>query len=134
MTRRHLQSGSTFETEIGYARAVVDGDWVFVSGCTGFDYSSMTLARGIEAQTEQTLRNVQSALTAAGARMTDVVRVRYLLPDRDDFPACWPILRRYFAEAPPAATMMQVGLLDPRILIEIEVTAKVPRPRCDSQV
>jgi len=124
VSRRHIQSGSTFETEIGYARAVVDGDWVFISGCTGYDYQRMTLAEGVVEQVEQTMRNVESALGQAGASIADVVRVHYLLPERADFEACWPVLRRYFGAAPPAATMMQVGLLDPRMLIEIEVTAR----------
>ena len=124
MPRRHVQSGSTFESEIGYARAVVDGDWVFVSGCTGYDYTSMTLADGVVEQAEQAMRNVESALREAGSSTADVVRVRYYLPDRNDFPACWPVLRRYFESAPPAETMLQVGLLDPRMLIEIEVTAR----------
>jgi enamine deaminase RidA (YjgF/YER057c/UK114 family) len=125
MTRRHILSGSTFESEIGYARAVVDGDWVFVSGCTGYDYSSMSLADGVVEQTEQAMRNVDSALREAGSSMADVVRVHYFLPDRNDFPQCWPVLRRYFQASPPAATMLQVGLLDPRMLIEIEVTARL---------
>lgn len=123
--RRHITSGSTFEAEIGYARAVVDGEWVFVSGCTGVDYSSMTLADGVVAQAEQALVNVGAALAEAGATFADVVRVRYLLPDRRDFRACWPLLRRCFGEAPPAATMLQCGLLDESMLIEIEVTARV---------
>ena len=127
MARRHLTSGSTFEAQIGYARAVVDGNWVFVSGCTGFDYVTMTMPDDVVAQTEQAMRNVEAALAEAGAAGADVVRVHYLLPDRADFPACWPTLRRYFAAAPPAATMLQVGLLDPRMRIEIEVTALVRR-------
>ncbi|WP_090481798.1 RidA family protein [Nakamurella panacisegetis] len=123
--RRHISSGSVFEKQIGYARAVVDGEWVFLSGCTGFDYATMTMPDGVEAQTEQALRNVGSALAAAGASFADVVRVRYLLPDRADFPASWPALRAAFGDAPPAATMMQCGLMDEKMLIEIEVTARV---------
>lgn len=125
--RRHIRSGSTFEEQIGYSRAVVDGDWVHVSGCTGYDYATMSLAAGVVAQAEQALRNVESALTEAGASIADVVRVHYLLPDRADFPACWPTLRRWFGAAPPAATMMVCGLLDPAMRIEIEVTARVRR-------
>ena len=123
--RRQITSGSRFEAEIGYARAVVDGDWVFVSGCTGFDYRTMTLADGIVAQAEQALVNVGGALAEAGASFANVVRVLYLLPDRRDFQACWPTLRRYFGEAPPAATMIQCGLAEELMLIEIEVTARV---------
>lgn len=122
--RRLISSGSTFEESIGYSRAVVVGDWVHVSGTTGFDYSTMTLAEGVQAQAEQCLRNIAEALAQAGCTVADVVRVRYLLPDRADFEPCWPILRRWFGEVRPAATMMVCGLADPRMLIEIEVTAQ----------
>jgi enamine deaminase RidA (YjgF/YER057c/UK114 family) len=124
MTRRLISSGSTFEREVGYSRAVVDGDWVFVAGTTGFDYQAMTIAPGIVEQVEQCLANVEAALREAGASFDDVLRVRYLLPDAADFPACWPSLRARFGVARPAATMMQVGLADPRMKIEIEVTAR----------
>ncbi len=124
--RQRISQGSEFEREIGYSRAIVDGRWVFVAGTTGFDYSTMTIADGVAAQAEQTLRNIDEALTRAGSCAADVVRVRYLLPDAADFEACWPILRTYFAEALPAATMMVVGLSDPRMRIEIEVTALKP--------
>jgi enamine deaminase RidA (YjgF/YER057c/UK114 family) len=124
MTRRFITSGSTFETDIGYSRAVVDGDWVFVSGTTGFDYATMTLAEGVVAQAEQCFKNIEAALTEAGAGLADVVRVTYLLPDATDFAACWPVLRRYLGDARPAATMISAGLLDPRMKIEIEVTAR----------
>jgi enamine deaminase RidA (YjgF/YER057c/UK114 family) len=123
MTRRLVSSGSTFEAEIGYSRAVVQGDWVFVSGTTGFDYATMTLADGVVAQAEQCLQNIASALAQAGAGMADVVRVTYILPDPDEFPACWPVLRRWFADVRPAATMISASLMDPRMRIEIEVTA-----------
>jgi enamine deaminase RidA (YjgF/YER057c/UK114 family) len=122
--RRLISSGSTFEESIGYSRAVVVGDWVHVSGTTGFDYATMTLADGVQAQAEQCLRNIAAALTEAGCSLADVVRVHYLLPDRDDFEPCWPILRHWFGEIRPAATMMVCGLSDPRMLIEIEVTAQ----------
>jgi enamine deaminase RidA (YjgF/YER057c/UK114 family) len=124
MTRQLISSGSTFEKEIGYSRAVVDGDWIFVSGTTGFDYSTMTLAEGVVAQAEQCLRNIEAALSQAGATMADVVRVHYILPDPDEFAPCWPVLRRYFGEVRPAATMFSAKLLDPRMRIEIEVTAR----------
>lgn len=124
MPRRWIESGSTFEREIGYARAVVDGDWVFVSGTTGFDYATMTISDDVAAQAEQTLDNIGAALAEAGCGFADVVRVRYILPDAADFPATWPALRRRFAEARPAATMISAGLADPRMKIEIEVTAR----------
>ena len=121
--RRLISSGSSFERDIGYSRAVVQGDWVFVSGTTGFDYSTMTIADGVVEQAEQCLRNIQAALQQAGADLTDVVRVTYILPKGEDFPQCWPILRKYFGDVRPAATMVSAGLADPRMKIEIEVTA-----------
>jgi enamine deaminase RidA (YjgF/YER057c/UK114 family) len=124
MARRLVSSGSRFETEIGYSRAVVDGEWVLVSGTTGFDYATMTIADDVVAQCEQAMRNIDAALKEAGAAMADVVRVRYILPRREDFEPCWPVLRQYFAAARPAATMIQAGLSDPRMRIEIEVTAR----------
>jgi enamine deaminase RidA (YjgF/YER057c/UK114 family) len=123
MTRRLISSGSTFERDMGYSRAVVDGDWVFVSGTTGFDYATMTLPDGIVAQAEQAIANIESALGEAGASLADVVRVRYLLPNRGDFEPCWPVLRAAFGSVRPAATMQVCGLSDPRMRIEIEVTA-----------
>jgi enamine deaminase RidA (YjgF/YER057c/UK114 family) len=124
MTRRAITSGSTFEANIGYARAVVDGDWVFVSGTTGFDYAAMTISDDVVAQAEQCLVNIGAALAQADATFADVVRVHYILPDAADFEPCWPVLRRYFAPAPPAATMFVAGLADARMRIEIEVTAR----------
>jgi len=123
MQRQLISSGSTFERDIAYSRAVVQGPWVFVSGTTGFDYATMTIADGIDAQTEQCLKNIAAALTQAGASFADVVRVHYILPDATEFPQCWPVLRKYFGEARPAATMIAAGLSDPRMRIEIEVTA-----------
>ena len=123
MERKRISSGSTFEKEIGYSRAVVAGDWVFVSGTTGFDYSTMTISDDIVAQAEQCLRNIQAALTQAGAKLEDVVRVTYILPDASQFERCWPTLRKYFGEVRPAATMISAGLAEPRIKIEIEVMA-----------
>ncbi|HSV51856.1 MAG TPA: RidA family protein [Burkholderiaceae bacterium] len=124
MTRRLISSGSTFEHEIGYSRAVVDGDWVFVSGTTGFDYQAMTISDDLVAQTDQCLRNIQAALTEAGASLADVVRVTYVLPKGEDFPRTWPTLKRYFGDVRPAAMMISAGLADPRMQIEIEVTAR----------
>ena len=122
--RRAIFSGSTFEEQVGYARAVVDGDWVHVSGTTGFDYAAMTISADVAEQAEQALRNIGAALDEAGCTFADVVRVRYLLPDREDFEPCWPVLRRYLGEVRPAATMMVCGLSDPRMRIEIEADAR----------
>lgn len=125
MSRRLISSGSTFEAEIGYSRAVVDGNWVFVSGTTGFDYRTMTIPESLSEQTEQCFRNIQAALAEAGACLADVVRVTYVLPKAEEFRECWPVLRRYFGEIRPAAMMISAGLADPRMRIEIEVTARI---------
>ena len=124
MTRKLVSSGSSFETDVGYSRAVVDGDWVFVSGTTGFDYSTMTMPDDVVAQCRQAMRNIESALMQAGATIGDIVRVRYILPQREDFEPCWPVLKEYLGDVRPAATMIQAGLFDPRMKIEIEVTAR----------
>ena len=124
MTRQLISSGSAFEHEIGYSRAVVDGEWVFVSGTTGFDYATMTISDSLLDQTEQCLKNIQSALRQADADLADVVRVIYVVPDGARFPECWPILRRYLGEVRPAAMMISAGLADPRMQIEIQVTAR----------
>ena len=124
MTRTLISSGSSFEREIGYSRAVVDGDWIFVSGTTGFDYVTMTLPDGLLEQAEQCFRNIEAALAQAGATLADVVRVHYILPNAAEFAECWPVLRRYFGEIRPAATMYSAALADPRMRIEIEVTAR----------
>ncbi len=123
MNRTLISSGSTFEAEIGYSRAVVQGDWVFVSGTTGFDYSTMSISDSLLEQTEQCLKNIEAALANSGASLRDVVRVTYVLPNAGDFPKCWPVLRKYFGEVRPAATMISAGLSDPRMQIEVEVTA-----------
>lgn len=124
MKRRHISSGSAYEAQFAYSRAVVDGDWVFVSGTTGFDYATMTIADDIVQQAEQCLRNIDSALREAGATMADVVRVRYIVPVAAEFERCWPVLRRCFGELRPAATMISAGLADARMRIEIEATAR----------
>jgi enamine deaminase RidA (YjgF/YER057c/UK114 family) len=122
--RQRIPSGSPFERDIGYSRAVVDGDWVFVSGTTGFDYETMAISDDVAEQAEQALRNIAGALEQAGASLDDVVRVRYLLPRAEDFEPCWPALRHHFGVALPAATMQVCALADPRMKIEIEVTAR----------
>lgn len=125
MTRKLISSGSRFEAETGYSRAVVDGEWIFVSGTTGFDYATMTIAEGdVVAQCEQTLANIAAALEQAGGAMSDIVRVHYILPRREDFERCWPTLRRVFGDIRPASTMIVAGLAEERMLIEIEVTAR----------
>ncbi len=123
MARKLISSGSTFEAQIGYSRAVVQGDWVFVSGTTGFDYSKMAISEDVVAQAEQCMKNIESALREAGASLQDVVRVTYMLKNAAQFESCWPVLRKYFGEVRPAATMIEANLAQPRIKIEIEVTA-----------
>ena len=127
MPRQLISSGSTFECDIGYSRAVVDGEWVFVSGTTGFDYSTMNIPEGVAAQCEQAMRNIEHALQQAGSGLQDVVRVTYVLPRAEEFPECWPVLKKYFGEIRPAAMMISAGLADPRMRIEIEVTARKQR-------
>ena len=123
MTRQLISSGSSFEEKIGYSRAVVAGDWVFVSGTTGFDYSTMSISESVLEQTEQCLKNIEAVLRQAGSSLKDVVRVTYVLPNGGEFESCWPVLRTYFGEVRPAAMMISAGLADPRMKIEIEVTA-----------
>ena len=124
MGRKRISQGSPFEATIGYSRALVDGDWIFVSGTTGFDYATMAISDDVAEQAAQAIRNIEWALKQAGASLADVVRVRYILPRSTDFEPCWPVLREAFAEALPAATMFEAGLADPRMKIEIEVTAR----------
>lgn len=123
MTRYFISSGSTFEAQIGYSRAVVAGDWIFVSGTTGFDYATMSISESLLEQTEQCLKNIEAALRKADSSLSDVVRVTYVLPNAGEFERCWPVLRKYFGEVRPAAMMISAGLADPRMKIEIEVTA-----------
>jgi enamine deaminase RidA (YjgF/YER057c/UK114 family) len=122
--RRLISSGSPFESQIGYSRAVMSGEWVFVSGTTGFDYRTMTISDDPAEQTRQCFRNITAALAEAGCTLADVVRVHYILPNAADFPACQPVLGEHFGNIRPAATMIVAGLLDPRMKIEIEVTAR----------
>ena len=126
MTRQHISSGSPFETQIGYSRAVVEGGWVFVAGTTGYDYEAMKMPESVVDQCRNTLKTISNALEEAGASLDDVTRVRYILPDGADFEPCWPLLSEAFAKARPAATMIVAGLMTPEMKIEIEVTAKLP--------
>jgi enamine deaminase RidA (YjgF/YER057c/UK114 family) len=122
--RRLISSGSPFEAAAGYSRAVIDGEWVFVAGTTGLDYAQMTIAEDPAEQARQAFRNIEKALAEAGANLADVVRVRYYLPDLADWPAVVPVLGEVFRTIRPAATALICGLVDPRMKIEIEVTAR----------
>ncbi|NOT42368.1 MAG: RidA family protein [Alphaproteobacteria bacterium] len=121
---QRISSGSPFETDMAYSRAIVDGDWIFVSGTTGFDYKAMTISPDVGEQTEQCFRNIAWALEQAGATLKNIVRVHYIVPDAADFPQCWPAMRKYLGDVKPAATMFSAGLADTRMKIEIEVTAR----------
>jgi len=124
MTRRLISSGSHFEQDMAYSRAVVDGEWCFVSGTTGFDYTIMSISDDVAVQAEQCFKNIEHALAQAGFAMADVVRVHYILPRAEDFKACFPAMQKYLGTVRPAATMFVAGLADARMKIEIEVTAK----------
>jgi len=129
VTRRQISTGSPFEAQIGYSRAIVADGWVFVSGTTGYDYETMTMPTGVADQCANALATIGDALAEAGASFDDVVRVRYILPDKDDWPACWPVVSAAFGAARPAATMIQAGLQEDEMKIEIEVTARQPHPQ-----
>ena len=123
MSRRRISSGSEFEQRIGYSRALVDGDYVFVSGTTGYDYTDMTISGDVVAQAEQCFVNIRRALVEAGSGIEEIVRVTYILADRSDFEPCWPVLQRWLGEVRPAATMFEARLINDDIRIEIQVTA-----------
>jgi len=123
VSRKLVLDGSEFEDRIGYARAVVVGPWVFVSGTTGFDYQTKQISGDVVEQAAQTLRNIDRALERAEASRADIVQVRYIFPNRDDFPPCWPVLQEYFGPVRPTATMWVADLADPRCRVEIEVVA-----------
>ena len=126
MTVRRITTGSPFEAQIGYSRAVVSDGWVFVAGTTGYDYASMTMPQSIEAQCQNTIDTIAKALEEAGSGLDHVVRVNYIVPNADEWPACWPIVSHAFATARPAATMICAKLQNDEMKIEIEVTARVP--------
>ena len=123
MRRKRISSGSKFEKEVGYSRAVAVGNMVFVSGTTGYDYATMTISEDVAEQAEMCIKNIEKALLEADSSLKDIVRVTYILPNAGDFEACWPILRQYFGSIQPAATMISAGLADDKMKIEIEVTA-----------
>lgn len=124
MTRIRLSSGSRFEEEIGYSRAVVDGDDIWVSGTTGYDYTTMTIVDDVAAQCDQTFRNIAEALAKADATLDDVVRVMFIVPRREDWEPCWPVIKKYLGKARPTSTLIHAGLQTDAMRIEIEVTAR----------
>ncbi|HEY3149831.1 MAG TPA: RidA family protein [Dongiaceae bacterium] len=124
MPRQLISSGSKFEAEACYSRAVLDGDFVFVSGTTGFDYSTMTISADVVEQTRQTFRNIEAALQKAGSSLKDAVRATYYIPDAADWPKIYSVFKEFLSESRPAATSIICGLVDPRMKIEIEITAR----------
>ena len=123
MSRKLINSGSSFEKEMGYSRAVVEGDWVFVSGTTGFNYDTMTIEEDVVAQTEQCFKNIKNILEEANSSLDKIVRITYILPKPSDFESCWPVLKKYLENIRPAATMFSADLFDKKMKIEIQVTA-----------
>ena len=124
MSRKLISSCSEFEAKIGYSRAVLDGDYVFVSGTTGYDYETMTISDNVVEQAEQCFKNIEKALREAGSELSEIVRVTYVLPNKADFEPCWPVLNKYLGQIRPAAMMIEAGFLSNKMKIEIEVTAK----------
>lgn len=125
MSRKLISSGSEFEQKIGYSRAVVDGDYVFVSGTTGYNYDTMTISDNAVEQADQCFKNIEKALIEAGSSLEQIVRVHYIYPDKSDFEPCWPVFQKYLGDVRPAATVFVAGLLDDDMKLEIEVTARV---------
>jgi len=125
MSRKHISSGSEFESKIGYSRAVVDGDYVFVSGTTGYDYETMSISDDPVEQADQCFKNIEQALLQAGSSLDNIVRIHYIYPNKLDFEPCWPVFKMYLSNAKPAATMFVAGLLDDAMKLEIEVTARL---------
>lgn len=123
MNKKLITTGSTFEEQMGYSRAVVQGNWVFVSGTTGYNYDNMTISDDVVEQVEQCFKNIQVTLERAEAKLSDIVRVNYILPEASDFEKCWPVLKKYLGNVKPAATMISAGLANDKMKIEIEVTA-----------
>ena len=121
--RRLISTGSPFEKTAGYSRAVVCGDWCFVSGTTGYDYATMSMPDDIETQTRNTLATIDAALAEAGFARADIVRAQYTVTDAAHADRVFPILGDYFDGIRPAATMVVAGLIRPEMKIEIEVTA-----------
>jgi len=124
MSHKKISSGSEFESKIGYSRAIVDGGYVFVSGTTGYNYDTMSISSDPVEQAEQCFKNIEKALIQGGSSLDNVVRVRYIFPNKHDFEPCWPVFRKYLDKAKPAATMFVAGLAEDAMKIEIEVTAR----------
>lgn len=123
MARRQISTGSDFEKSAGYSRAVVLGDWCFVSGTTGYDYETMIMPEDILEQTSNCLSTIEAVLEEAGFSVSDIVRVRYYITDAGNAEKIFPVLGEAFGETRPAATMVVCDLIKPEMKIEIEATA-----------
>ena len=126
---KRISTGSPFEATFGYSRAVVDGDRVHVSGTTGYDYATMKMPESVSEQTRNALNTIEKALTQAGAKMADVVRVTYYLGDRSYVDEVVKAVGPVFSEIRPAATMLLVGMIEEAMKIEIEVEARIGASR-----
>lgn len=124
LSRKLISSDSEFEAKIAYSRAVVDDDYVFVSGTAGYNYQEMTISENVVEQAEQCFRNIEAALKEAGSSIKDVVRITYILPNKKDFEPCWPVFGKWLGTVRPAATMFEAGLLSEDMKIEIQVIAR----------
>lgn len=124
MNRKRFTLNSDFEKLLNYSRVLVDDEWVFVSGCSGFDYGEMTISDSMTEQTEQTFRNIEWCLDKAGVTFDDVVRIRIIVADKEHYLEAAEVIGRYCKKAKPANTTWFAELPDPRIKIEIEVTAR----------
>jgi enamine deaminase RidA (YjgF/YER057c/UK114 family) len=124
LNRKIISSDSEFESKIGYSRAVVDGDYVFVSGTTGYNYQEMSISENVVEQAEQCFQNIEKVLKEAGSSIKDIVRITYILPSKKDFEPCWPVFLKWLDSVRPAATMFEAGLINEDIKIEIQVTAR----------
>lgn len=124
MTRRLISTGSPFERQAGYSRAVVDGEWCFVAGTTGYDYATMSMPDDVAAQATNAMNTIERALTEGGFALADVVRVNYIVTDAAFADAVFSVVGPRFADIRPAATMIVAGLIKPEMKVEIEVTAK----------
>lgn len=124
MTRRLISTGSPFEAIAGYSRAVIDGDWAFVSGTTGYDYAAMAMPESVEDQTRNAMETIAKALKEGGFELADVVRATYYITDPAMMDVVFPIVGSYFRDIRPAAAMVVCQLVKPEMKVEIEVTAK----------
>lgn len=121
--RRLISTGSPFERTMGYSRAVVQGDWCFIAGVTGYDYASMTMPEAPADQASGCFETISGVLAEADFSMSDIVRVQYTVTDRAFVQEIGPVLGTWLGDVRPAATMVIAGLIEDKMKVEIEVTA-----------